>query len=63
MPDFKSKVTSKKSVIAKLHSAVMRKCDLCLSEKLLIARANPAGLLNNRDELVPKCRHMNKFTL
>ena len=41
----------------------MRKCDLCLSEKLLIARANPAGLLNNRDELVPKCRHMNKFTL
>ena len=40
-----------------------RKCDLCLCEKLLIARANSATLLNNRDELVSKCRHMNKFTL
>ena len=40
-----------------------RKCDLCLCEKLLIARANSATLLNKRDELVSKCRHMNKFTL
>ena len=29
-----------------------RKCDLCLCEKLLIARANSASLLNKRDELV-----------
>ena len=29
-----------------------RKCDLCLCEKLLIARANSAILLNKRDELV-----------
>ena len=41
----------------------MRKCDLCLCEKLLIARANSACLLNKRDELISKCRHMNKFTL
>ena len=41
----------------------MRKCDLCLCEKLLITRANSASLLNKRDELVSKCRHMNKFTL
>ena len=40
-----------------------RKCDLCLSEKLLTARANLASLLNKRDELVSKCRHMNEFTL
>ena len=40
-----------------------RKCDLCLCEKLMIARANSASLLNKRDELVSKCRHMNKFTL
>ena len=40
-----------------------RKCDICLCEKLLIARANSASLLNKRDELVSKCRHMNKFTL
>ena len=30
----------------------MRKCDLCLCEKLLIARANSASLLNKRNELV-----------
>ena len=40
-----------------------RKCDLCWCEKLLIARANSGSLLNKRDELVSKCRHMNKFTL
>ena len=38
------------------------KCDLCLCEKLLIARANSACLLNQRDELVSKCRYMNNFT-
>ena len=36
-----------------------RKCDLCICEKLLIARANPNVLLNKRDER----RHRNKFTL
>ena len=41
----------------------MRKCDLCLCEKLLVARANSTSLLNKRDELLPKCRYMNKFTL
>ena len=40
-----------------------RKCDLCLCEKLMIARANSASLLNKRGELVSKCRHMNKSTL
>ena len=40
-----------------------RKCDLCLCEKLLIARANSVSLLNKRDELVSKCCHRNKFTL
>ena len=40
-----------------------RKCDLCIYEKLLISRADPNVLLNKRDELVPKCRHKNKFTL
>ena len=41
----------------------MHKCDLCLREKLLIARANSESLLNKRDGLVSKCRHMNKLTL
>ena len=40
-----------------------RKCDLCLSEKLVIARAEPGKLLNSRAEIISKCRHQNKFTL
>ena len=40
-----------------------RKCDLCICEQLLIARADSNVLLNKRDELVTKCRHRNKFTL
>ena len=40
-----------------------RKCDLCICEKLPIARGDPYVLLNKRDELVSICRHRNKFTL
>ena len=35
-----------------------RKCDLCLSEKVAIVRADPKFLLNKRTELVSKCRHL-----
>ena len=38
-----------------------RKCDLCLSEKLVIATADPLTMLNTRSELVSKCRHRNKY--
>ena len=40
-----------------------RKGDLCICEKLLIARADPNVLLHKRDELVSKCQHLLKFTL
>ena len=40
-----------------------RRCDLCLTEKALIVRAEPKGLLNKRTELISKCRHRNKFLL
>ena len=40
-----------------------RKCDLCLCEKLLIARVNSASLLNKRDEFVSKYRHMKTCRL
>ena len=40
-----------------------QKCDLCICEKLLIARVDPNILLNKTDELVSKCWHRNKFTL
>ena len=44
------------------YVCVSRKCDLCICEKLLIARADPNVLLNKRDDLVSKCRYRNKFT-
>ena len=40
-----------------------RRCDLFLTEKLFIVRADPLILLNKRTELISKCRHKTKFTL
>ena len=50
---------------SKAHSYACgsRKCDLYLTEKLTIIKADPERLLNTRDALVSNCRHMNKFTL
>ena len=38
-------------------------CDLCLTEKTIIALANPFTTLNSRTEIMGKCRHRAKFTL
>ena len=38
-----------------------RRCDLCLTEKMIIALADPKVLLNKRTELISKCRHRRKF--
>ena len=53
------------SIACKAHpyTGGTRKCDLCLTEKLTIMKADPESLLNTRDEFVSKCRHKNKFTL
>ena len=40
-----------------------RRCDLCLTEKYIIARAGQKNLLNKRTELISKCRHRNKYIL
>jgi len=40
-----------------------RRCDLCTTEKMTIARENPDCMLNKRSEIVSKCRHSNKFLL
>ena len=40
-----------------------RRCDLCLTEKYIIARASQNNLLNKRTELISKCRHRNKNIL
>ena len=37
------------------------KCDLYLTEKLIIARSDPTKVLNKRTELVSKCRHKTNF--
>ena len=47
----------------RFYNGCTRKCDLCLTEQLTIAKADPFSLLNTRDEFISKCRHMNKFTL
>ena len=45
------------------HSNISKRCDLCLTEKLMIITANPDRILNKRSELISKCRHENKFYL
>ena len=40
-----------------------KRCDLCLAENLLIAKADPGRLLNKRSKIVPKGCHRSKFTL
>ena len=40
-----------------------KRCNLCLTEKLHIIRADTSTLLNKRSELISKCRHENKFLL
>ena len=40
-----------------------RRCDLCLSEKLVIALSDPETTLNSRSELTSKCRHKWKYSL
>ena len=40
-----------------------RRCDLYLTEKMIIALADPKVLLNKRTELISKCRQRNKFIL
>ena len=38
-----------------------RRCDLCLTEKAVIARADQATLINSRTELAVPCPHRRKY--
>ena len=40
-----------------------RRCDVCLTEKMVIATADPESMLNSRTEIVSTCRHRAKFSL
>ena len=53
------------SIKAKAHafSSGGKQCDLCLTEKVNILLANPKSSLNQRNEILEKCRHKRKFLL
>ena len=40
-----------------------KKCNLCLWEKFHILKGNGNKLLNKRDELITKCKHVDKYLL
>ena len=39
------------------------RCLLCITEKLFIMQADPEVYLNDRSEMMAKCRHRNKYLL
>ena len=45
------------------YSSLSKRCNLCLTEKLMILSADKTTLLNRRSELISKCRHQNKLSL
>ena len=48
---------------AAAYNPVSKRCNLCLLEKLYIAENTGESLINKRNELISKCRHMNKYAL
>ena len=46
-----------------LYTHGTRWCDLCLTKKLLIAKADPKTLLKKRWEIIGMCRYRIKYTL
>ena len=53
------------SIVTTAHPYVggSRKCDLCLTEKMCIARSNHERMLNKHSELLRKCPHRRKYLL
>ena len=45
------------------YKAGSKKCNLCLWEKFHIMTGDKDKLLNERNELITKCRHVDKFLL
>ena len=48
---------------ASAYNNISKRCNLCLTEKLHIIKADKARNLNKRTELISKCRHENKYFL
>ena len=45
------------------YRAGSKRCNLCLWEKLFIINGDKEKMINKREELINKCRHINKFLL
>ena len=45
------------------YSNLSKRCDLCLTEKLMNVSADKSTLLNKRLEIISKCWRQNKFYL
>ena len=48
---------------AKPYKEGSKYCDLCLTEKLVIARSDEKSCLNKKSEMASTCRHKSKFYL
>ena len=48
---------------ASAYSSQAKRCDPCLTEKLMILSVDNSALLSKRSDLVSMCRHQNKFSL
>ena len=48
---------------ASAYNNISKRCNLCLTEKLYIMKADKASILSKRTELISKCRHENKYSL
>ena len=48
---------------ATLYKCGIRRCDLCATEKYVIARADQVDPLKERTEIISKCRHRNKYLI
>ena len=47
----------------KAYNRTLKKCNLCLNEKLMIIEDPEKNLLNKRSNVISQCRHRNKFKL
>ena len=65
LKDRKIPYTIEWSIVTTAHPYVgsSRKCDLCLTEKMYIARSNHERMLNKRSELLRKCPHRREYLL
>ena len=65
LKDYKENYKINWSIIssASAYNNISKRCNLCLTEKLHIIKADKACNLNRRNELISKCRHENKYFL